>query len=76
MAEKQKEGGFEFNRTPIEWFFSGVFAFYLLSVLFCAPLPVPSSLLLLCVLADEFVSLSGFSQTLRHLLPTDSQTRR
>lgn len=27
-----------------------------------------------CLLADEFVSLSGSSQTLRHLLPTDTQT--
>lgn len=35
------------------------------------PLSPPPSV---CLLADEFVSLSGSSQTLRHLLPTDTQT--
>ncbi len=79
---KGEGGGFEFNRTPIAWCLSRVLAFYLLSVLFCAlPLHPPLPLLLpspssVCLLADEFVSLSGFSQTLRHLLPTDTQTQR
>lgn len=29
-----------------------------------------------CLLADGFASLSGFTETLRHCLPTDTQTRR
>lgn len=45
-----------------------------------SPPPPPFSLLpsplSVCLLPDEFVSLSGFSQTLRHLLPTDTQTLR
>lgn len=89
-TEKEKgRGGFEFNRTPIARCLSRVLAFYLLSVLFCTlppPPPAPPHTytaspppllpLSVCLLADEFVSLSGFSQTLRHLLPTDTQTQR
>lgn len=41
------------------------------------PTPLrPTLPFLSCLLADEFVSLSGFRQTLRHLLPTDTRTQR
>lgn len=79
----KKEGSSECNRTPVASVVSGVLAFCLLSVVFWV-LPPPQPLLLLlllpsplsvALLPDEFVSLSGFSQTLRHLLPTDTQTR-
>lgn len=40
------------------------------------PFSPPTPPLSVCLLPDEFVSLSGFSQTLRHLLPTDTQTLR
>lgn len=74
-AGKEKEGPFEFNRTPTVWCLSRVLAFYLLSVLLPLRHLLPS-LSSVCLLADQFVSLSGFSQTLRHLLPTETHRLR
>ena len=81
------KGGFEFNRTPIARCLSRVLAFYLLSVLFCAPPPhhhqhphthtlpllLPFSLFL-CVC--WLMSLSLCLDSVRHCVTSCLQTHR